>query len=207
MLDDKGFDLWADGYDISVKKSDRSDQYPFSGYKDVLNEIYKIIRQKEKARVLDIGFGTGVLAKKLYDNGYEIHGVDFSGEMIKIAKEKMPNAVLIKHDFSHGLPNQFQGSQFDFVISTYALHHLTDKDKARLLNNLLSLISEDGLILIGDIAFETRAQLNACKKRYNTKWDEDEIYFVFEEIKKYFTKGKIKFHKISFCSGIISLWK
>jgi len=40
MLDEKGFDLWADGYDKSVGLSDETGSYPFAGYKRVLNEIY-----------------------------------------------------------------------------------------------------------------------------------------------------------------------
>lgn len=40
MLDNKGFDLWADGYDKSVGVSDEDGTYPFAGYKDILNEIF-----------------------------------------------------------------------------------------------------------------------------------------------------------------------
>ena len=36
MLDNKGFDLWADGYDKTVGVSDEENTYPFAGYKDVL---------------------------------------------------------------------------------------------------------------------------------------------------------------------------
>ena len=46
MLDSKGFDLWADGYDKSVNISEESNEYPFAGYKDVLNYIYKQVRGK-----------------------------------------------------------------------------------------------------------------------------------------------------------------
>ena len=35
MLDNKGFDLWADGYDKSVGMSDEDGTYPFAGYKTV----------------------------------------------------------------------------------------------------------------------------------------------------------------------------
>ena len=38
--------------------------------------------------VLDIGFGTGVLTAKLYEQGHSIYGFDFSANMIAIAKEK-----------------------------------------------------------------------------------------------------------------------
>ena len=46
MLDSKGFDLWADGYDESVRISEASDRYPFAGYKKVLGTIYEKIRQQ-----------------------------------------------------------------------------------------------------------------------------------------------------------------
>ena len=33
MLNNTGFDLWADGYDKSVGLSDENDRYPFAGYR------------------------------------------------------------------------------------------------------------------------------------------------------------------------------
>ena len=39
MLDEKGFDLWADGYDATVGLSEESDTYPFAGYKKVLDNM------------------------------------------------------------------------------------------------------------------------------------------------------------------------
>ena len=46
MLDNKGFDLWADGYDKIVGVSDEENTYPFAGYKDVLGTIYRILKSK-----------------------------------------------------------------------------------------------------------------------------------------------------------------
>ena len=69
MLSNKGFDLWADGYDKSVGLSDESNTYPFAGYKAVLGRIYEIIMENGPCDVLDIGFGTGTLTAKLYENG------------------------------------------------------------------------------------------------------------------------------------------
>ena len=40
MLDNKGFDMWAEGYDKSVNLSEENNEYPFAGYKKVLNYIY-----------------------------------------------------------------------------------------------------------------------------------------------------------------------
>ena len=59
MLDQRGFDLWANDYDKAVGISDEEKTYPFAGYKDVLGRIFQIIMKKQNAAVLDIGFGTG----------------------------------------------------------------------------------------------------------------------------------------------------
>ncbi|WP_077369177.1 class I SAM-dependent methyltransferase [Anaerosalibacter sp. Marseille-P3206] len=206
MLDNKGFDLWADGYDKSVQLCEEDNEYPFAGYKDVLNTMYNIVHRKEKAKLLDIGFGTGVLTKKLYDEGYEMYGIDFSKRMIEIAKEKMLLAKLIQYDFSLGLPKEFEDIQFDYIISTYAMHHLEDKEKIKFIKELDKHLSNDGEIIIGDIAFETRELLEQCKIKIG-EWDDEEIYFVFDELKEFFPKGYINFKTISHCAGIIQIRK
>ncbi|MDD4832786.1 MAG: class I SAM-dependent methyltransferase, partial [Clostridia bacterium] len=155
MLDKKGFNMWANGYDKSVGLSEEKNTYPFAGYKKVLNFIYKKILSGKKVnpKLLDIGFGTGTLTKKLYDRGCVITGVDFSDEMIKLAKNKMPNAKLFEADFSQGLPKEISGEKFDFIIATYSLHHLADEDKVTFLRTLLNNLTDDGIIFIGDVAF------------------------------------------------------
>lgn len=99
MLNNKGFDLWADDYEKSVGLSDEDQTYPFAGYKDILNIIYNSILAQSGKVVLDIGFGTGTLTSKLYENECEIYGQDFSNRMIELAHEKMPNAKLYQGDF------------------------------------------------------------------------------------------------------------
>ena len=69
MLDSKGFDLWADGYDRSVGLSEEDGTYPFAGYKEVLGEIYQRVLRESGKKILDIGFGTGTLTVKLYEKG------------------------------------------------------------------------------------------------------------------------------------------
>lgn len=64
MLDKKGFDLWAEGYDKSVGLSDDDNTYPFAGYKKILNEIYNQVLTTSAKRILDIGFGTGTLTTR-----------------------------------------------------------------------------------------------------------------------------------------------
>lgn len=131
MLKEQGFDLWADGYDASVRASDESDTYPFAGYRDVLESIYQTILAGTGRKVLDIGFGTGTLTARLYAQGCEIFGQDFSAKMIETAQEKMPDAHLYPGDFSLGLAEPLQKQRYDFIIATYSLHHLTETRRRR----------------------------------------------------------------------------
>ena len=143
----------------------------------------------------------------LWADGYEIYGIDFSERMLEISKEKMPLAKLVQYDFSRGLPKELENIQFDYIISTYAMHHLEDEDKIKFINKLEEYLSRDGRIIIGDIAFETRELLEQCKVKYENYWDDEEIYFVFDELKEFFPEEDISFTTISHCAGIIQLRK
>ncbi len=203
MLSNKGFDLWADDYDKSVGLSDDENSYPFAGYKEVLNSIYNEVLALGCKNVLDIGFGTGTLTKRLYDRGLEIYGQDFSGEMIRIAQEKMPKAKFFAGDFTKDLVDFLKDNKYDAVIATYSLHHLTDEEKISFIKSLLTLLNPGGKILIGDLAFESRKDLEACKEKSKDYWDEEEFYFVYEDLKKYF-EG-LTFEKYSFCAGVLTI--
>ena len=205
MLDQKGFDLWADGYDQTVGISDEENTYPFAGYKEVLGTIFRIIMQKPHASVLDLGFGTGTLTAKLYEHGCTIYGQDFSSRMIELASEKMPQAQLFRGDLTQGLAEPLKHRNYDFIVATYSLHHLTDEQKAVFLQELRSHLNENGMILIGDVAFSTREELERCRTQAGDEWDEEEIYFTAEELKHTFRE--LEFTPVSFCAGILTLTK
>lgn len=204
MRDSKGFDLWAKDYDKNVKIIEDSGKYPFDGYKKILNTIYNTVLSIPKAKVLDIGFGTAPIASVLYKENYEIWGQDFSQKMLEIAQNKMPNAKLFLKDFSEGLEEKIKGNRFDFIIATYCMHHLLDNIKRiDFMKELLSLLNENGKLLIGDVMFQNIEEQEYCKKDVGEVWDEKENYYIVDEIKLAFPK--IKFEKISYCAGILEL--
>ena len=203
MLNNKGFDLWADDYDKSVGVSDEDRTYPFAGYKDILNKICSNVLAQSGKVVLDIGFGTGILTSKLYENGCHIYGQDFSNKMIELAYEKMPNAKLFQGDFSVGLADELVQNRYDAIIATYSLHHLTDMQKIDFLNMLITLLNDEGCIYIVDLAFKTRKDMELCKMQMGNEWDDDEIYFVFNELKEHFSQ--LEFEQVSYCAGVLYL--
>ncbi len=203
MLDNKGFDLWADGYDEAVGLSDEDNTYPFAGYKEVLGSIFRTVMEKPGSAVLDIGFGTGTLTTKLYEHGCDVYGQDFSARMIELASAKMSGAHLYQGDFAQGLAEPLRNRKYDFIIATYSLHHLTDDRKVAFLRSLAECLNAGGRILVGDVAFETRADLEQCRKDAGDEWDDEEFYFAADELKEAFPD--LHFERISFCAGILTI--
>ena len=195
-LNEEGFDSWASTYDDTVIRN--SNSYPFDKYYEGLYKIYNMI---DNGSVLDIGFGTGTLTKRLYDKGLDISGIDFSNEMIKIAKSKMTNAKLYHYDFNNGLPEGI--GKFNYIISTYAMHHLKDEDKIVFINNLKNYLLPNGKIIILDIAFNTLAEHNKCMNDNKSDWDSTEYYIVWDKLKD--NLKDFKYEQISSCSGMITL--
>ena len=203
MLSNHDFDLWADGYDRSVGISDEVGTYPFAAYRQIMNEIYNRVLARCGKAVLDIGFGTGTLTAKLYEQGCGIWGQDFSRRMMELAREKMPGAKLYQGDFSRGLVEELRQNKYDAIIATYSLHHLTDEQKISLLENLLPLFNDGGTVYIGDVMFETRTELEKHRILLDKEWDDEEIYFVADELARSFPQ--MRFEPFSFCSGIIEI--
>ena len=206
MLDNKGFDLWANNYDKTVGISNDNNTYPFAGYKKILNQIYNDILNSPTKRVLDVGFGTGVLTYKLYEKGITIYGQDFSKNMIDLAKNKMPKAHLYEYDFTNGLIQELKKQKYDAVIATYSLHHLKDKEKENFINNsIFPVLNDNGMLYIGDVAFKSRIELENYREQNKDIWDNDEIYWVYDEVKDKFKN--CSFEQYSECAGIIKIWK
>ena len=205
LLNSKGFNDWADGYDRSTARSDEDGSYPFAGYNDILNEIFRRITERGEKDVLDIGFGTGVLTARLYAHDCRIFGQDFSERMIALAQEKMPEATLVCGDITQGLAGALTQHRYDAIIATYSLHHLTAAGKVTFIQSLLPLLREGGWLYIGDVAFAERRELAACRAQSGDRWDDAEIYFVYDKLKAAFPD--LRFDRLSPCAGIQSLQK
>lgn len=203
MLNEKGFDRWAEDYDADTARSDGEGSYPFAGYRRVLDTIARRVLARGTPTVLDIGFGTGTLTERLYRAGCEVFGQDFSPEMLAAARERMPEAALWLGDFRRGLVPELAGRDYDCIVATYSLHHLADGEKVHFLRELQGRLRPGGEILVGDVAFGTRAELEACRAGAGEAWDEEEVYFVADELRRDFPG--LRFAKLSPCAGLLTL--
>ena len=70
----------------------------FIDYKDEFNFYSNILTKYNKKGLLEIGSGTGNLAKHFLENNFEYCGLDLSKEMIAIAREKVLDGKFIEGD-------------------------------------------------------------------------------------------------------------
>ncbi len=196
------FDDWAGTYDRSVSIR----QFPFYGYLDVLAKTVALAGAQPGMRILDLGTGTGNLALPFARAGYELWCTDFSEPMLEKARQKVPAARFFLHDLRHPLPAEFI-HPFDRIVSAYVFHHFELDEKVRIIQSLADYhLAPAGRIVIGDIAFQDQAALEAFKVSAGGEW-EDEYYWVVDEtIPAFQVIGmQVEYTQISSCAGVFLL--
>lgn len=147
------FEQWADSYDASVTGHDIEYKDVFLHYETILSEVAK----RSFGHVLEFGPGTGNLTEKLLARGLSVTAVEPSPAMRKIAIEKLENrAEVIDGDFL-----SYPEENIQTIVSTYAFHHLTDKEKEDAVASYGKLLATGGKIVFADTMYES---VNAYNK-------------------------------------------
>lgn len=101
-------------------------------YDEYVHLIQETIGSLSGQRVLDVGCGTGILSLKLAQLGARVTGVDLSGNMLKIAKERA-EAFQQEVEFIERPMQQLDTfSEFDMaVISIDSLNYVVNEQEVR----------------------------------------------------------------------------
>ncbi len=88
LMDNVPYHIWADMLHSLIMKYGISKPCGFEGSadKDLSSEQEKL--RSERDLVLDLACGTGTLTELMYQKGYDMIGVDISGDMLNAAMEK-----------------------------------------------------------------------------------------------------------------------
>jgi putative AdoMet-dependent methyltransferase len=200
MMKKELFDKWSNQYDQSVIEKG----FPFSGYEKAIVNLIKSIRITHSTQVLEMGVGTGFLLSKFYQNGAQCYGFDFSDKMLAFAEEKMPSAFLFQHDLKQDIPEKIKRAKFSIILAGYVLHHFNLQEKIEIIRQYLSLLKkEDGRMYIFDVSFKTKEDHDLYREEHLDLWDDEECYFIAEEIKDHLENCEYK--QFSPCGGLYTI--
>jgi ubiquinone/menaquinone biosynthesis C-methylase UbiE len=137
------FDSMAKIYDLWVATT------PFLG-KDI-NFYKKIAKDSNTEEVIELGVGDGRVGIEIAKSGYQVTGIDISGEMLKLGelkakKENVKNINFVLDDIkSYTLPKKSKLTIMPFRVF---LHLLTMTDKREALINIYNNLDKGGLLVL-----------------------------------------------------------
>jgi SAM-dependent methyltransferase len=97
---------------------------------------------------LDVGCGTGVLAERLAETGYEMTGVDPSQGMLDVLAERAPDVTAVR---ASGTALPFGDDHFELVLTVATLHHIAEPEAVReTLHEMVRVTRPGGRVLVWD---------------------------------------------------------
>jgi len=130
---------WANDYDQDL--IDWGYAYP-SQLKKIMSQDIKL---KKSSKILDAGCGTGLVAEVLGDMNFKnIVGLDYSLDMLKIAKDKKIYTRLIQESLNK--KTSLRSNQFDVVLCTGVL--TSGHVGAKAINELIRVTKNKGYLIL-----------------------------------------------------------
>ncbi|MBS7231137.1 class I SAM-dependent methyltransferase [Flavobacterium psychroterrae] len=104
-----------------------------------------LIQENKASTILEIGSGTGNLAKRFQENNQNYQGLDYSESMIAIAKERNKNCSFIQGDMREfKLENPVHAILITGRSTSYLI---TNDDINRTFASLFTNLTDDGIII------------------------------------------------------------
>ena len=135
------------------------------------DDFYKssIYYRDDFKRVVDLGAGTGLLTKEMYELYPNAHYVliDISKDMLKIAEERfkgLNNFEYMEYNYMENIPVK----NCDLICSALSIHHLENSEKDNLYKNIYKKLSDGGCFINLDQFVGTTETINNL---YNKWWN------------------------------------
>lgn len=115
-----------------------------------------LFKEHEARRFLDLGCGAGRNSIYLGKEGFDVIGIDISRTALKKAKvwskiEGIPNITVLCASMTN-LP--FVRQTFHAIISVSVIHHASEKDIKKAIENIFTVLKDNGLFLANLLSIE-----------------------------------------------------
>ena len=114
-----------------------------------MKNAFKVFRERDYDRILDLGCGTGRNSIPLARQGFSVYATDLSSTGIDIARGKAQSlsidTIHFKQHDMRSIP--FTSGFFDAVICVWTIFHGTLDDIQRTIGEILRVLRTDGMVL------------------------------------------------------------
>lgn len=169
------FNAWAATYDDDLRQASG----PLLGYEGSLQAVDAALPTPLDGYMLDIGIGSGTLAKRLAERGATIAGIDISEQMLALCRQQHPYFVLEIGTFN-AIP--FGDDLFDGVVSGFAFHETSASKRAEACHEMARVLKPGGLLCLLDIMFASRLGMQEAQQLIADQWDDSEDYAIVGEL-------------------------
>ncbi len=154
---------------IATESWETEEEFDRIGLRDTQILLKGIKGQLDRhMRVLDIGCGMGRMDKHVAPLVGELHGVDVSGEMIRLAKQRLANLPNVYFHETNGRDLRiFDAETFDFVFSYITFQHIPRPIVYEYIREVHRVLKKDGLF---------RFQVLDLQRRNYREPPDDETY-------------------------------
>lgn len=139
--------------------------------------IDSFLSQVEGNYILDMGCGPGTLSKYIANKGYNVDAIDYSEEMLKIAREKINNVNFIQMD----MRNVEMNKKYNGIMLAYSLFHISKDEVKNVLPKYYDLLEDNGVMLI---ILQEGSGEDYVSENLGTGLKKFINYYSFEEIEK-----------------------
>lgn len=111
--------------------------------------------------VLDLGCGTGMMAEFLWEQGWEVHGVDLSPNMLALARAKAADRDQPDHFTVADLREFDLGRRFPLIVSFYDVlnHILSPADLKQVFERVAAHLDDGGQFIFDVTTFDTFVEM------------------------------------------------
>jgi len=154
---------WRDHWDFDARaaKFDKqlaAERCPQATYEAALQRIAELAMPAPGCRGLDVGTGTGNLAGMLQSLGASMAAIDQSKQMLKACAGKHPEVEL---KLGNVLAIPYMDAQFDLVVSSFALHHLTEAQRELAWSEMMRVLKPGGTLCLADYMLRAQDEADA----------------------------------------------
>ena len=168
---------WADS-EFSRNYRDKANIYmPFrERFIEVTKSLFSFfLADRSELKVLDLGCGDGFFAGELLKSVTRVKFTlcDGSGDMLKAARERLKkksNVEYIQASFQNVIETKILTGNFDFIYSSYAIHHLELSEKKRLYLKIYNMLNPDGCFVHNDVIMPLSTRVERWYLRLWREW-------------------------------------